>query len=360
MPKFDSKTFNAEVFQKYLQKVEPTKKNSLINSTILDRKPNEMARLLKDQVGGNYIIEPIKGDLTGKVQNYDGQTDIEYSSRDTFEQGKIVIGRMKGWQEKDFSTDISGEDYMPMAEEVKEYFDGVDFDDLIAVIKGIFNMADADNANFAKNHTLTVSALEDTTINEAITQAGGDKKNKYSVAFMGSKTALPLEKLQLVEYMKYTDANGITRNLSIGQVNGLVLIIDDEIPENTVYLLGDKFFEFDKVGAKNPDSLTYDPTTDGGVDVYSHKERTLIAPKYISFTKKNMATLSPTTEELADGTNWEVVNNGKSGSDKVLVSDKLIPIARIIISSVEATSSTDTTKAVSDDTTSTKTTSSTK
>ena len=81
MPKFDSKTWNDKVFQKYLNKVEPTKKNSLLNSIIVNKIVNKMARALNEQVGGNYIVEPIKGDLTGKVQNYDGQTDFTYDSR---------------------------------------------------------------------------------------------------------------------------------------------------------------------------------------------------------------------------------------------------------------------------------------
>lgn len=332
MPKFDSKTFNGEVFEKYVQKVEPTKKNSLVNSAILNKTVNQLARTLDEQVGGNFIKEPIKGDLTGKVQNYDGQTDFVYDSRDTFEQGKPIVGRMKGWTETDFATDITGgEDFMPMAEEVKRYFEGVDFDDLMAIIKGIFAMNDSSNGNFVTKHTYNVSALEDTTINEAITYAGGDMRDKYRIAFMNSLTALPLERLKVVEYLKYTDSQGITRNLSIGQFNGLLIVIDDSIPQNTVYLIGEKFIDYDKLPVDKANYMEYVRTEKGGVERFSRKERTLYSPQYISFTNKNVATLSATPEELADGENWEIANNGKTGAEKVLISDKLIPIARIVI-----------------------------
>lgn len=333
MPKFDSKTFNDKVFQKYLQKVEPTRENSLINSTIINKTVNKMARLLDEQVGGNYIVEPIKGDLTGKVQNYDGKTDFEYDSRDTFEQGKPIVGRMKGWTELDFSRDITGEDWTPMAEEVREYFDGVHFDDLMAIIKGIFAMDDSTNNNFSKNHTYTVKELTETSLNEAITYAGGDKRNKYKIAFMNSLTSLPLENKNAMEYMKYTDAQGITRNLGIAQLNGIIIIIDDLIPQDEVYILGENFFEVDDLPVDKADYMEYVRTDKGGREYYSHKERTLYSPKYISFTKANVNSLSATTEELANGSNWEIVNNGKSSGEKVFISDKLIPIARIKIDS---------------------------
>ena len=105
MAKFDSKTWNPNVFEKYMQKVPNVKENSLIKNGLLNAKPNMTARL-RDEVGGNYFTEPIKGLIDGEVLNYDGVVDMTATSRDTFEQGKIIIGRMKAWTEKDFSTEI--------------------------------------------------------------------------------------------------------------------------------------------------------------------------------------------------------------------------------------------------------------
>ena len=110
MAKFDSKTWNPTVFEKYMKKVPNVKENSLIKNGLLDSKPNMTARL-RDEVGGNYFVEPIKGLLDGQVLNYDGVVSMEATSRDTFEQGKIIIGRMKAWSEKDFSTELTGEDW---------------------------------------------------------------------------------------------------------------------------------------------------------------------------------------------------------------------------------------------------------
>lgn len=332
---FDSKTWNEAVFQKYMNKAESSRENALIKSNIFDEKANAMARTLDEQVGGNYIVEPIKGVLNGDVQNYDGVESLTATSRETFSQGKIVVGRMKGWAEKDFSAELTGEDFMPMAQEVKEYFEGVDQDDLLAIFKGIFASTDTGSKAFVDAHTLEAGKLGASTINKAITKACGDKKGKFRMIFANSADVEPLEELQLVEYLKYTDSEGITRDLTIASYNGRLLVVDDSIEAGTVYVVGEKFIEHDNVGAKKANEMARDAFTNGGVDTLIVRQRKLYAPKYISFTKKSMASSSPTKAELANGANWEVANNGKASGEKKYIDHKLIPIARIVLTGEE-------------------------
>lgn len=385
MAKFDSKTWNANVFQKYMEKAPSTKENALIKNGLLDAKPNMTARL-RDEVGGNYFTEPIKGLLDGDVLNYDGVVDLTATSRDTFEQGKIIIGRMKGWQEKDFSTELTGENFMPMAQEVKEYYEDVDQQDLLAILKGIFAMSD--DSGFIANHITDISedatdTLTATSLNSALQKACGDKKKNFKIAFMHSNVATNLENLNLLNFLKYTDKDGIERDLSLATYNGKLVVIDDEMPvlegydeatsatagalkvvssgattgqvnladvkatdfypENVAandyvvagtkyvtYVMGEKFFEYDNVGVKVPNEMDRDAKTDGGIDILYTRQRKLFAPKWISFTKASMSSNSPTRAELANGANWEVVNNGKSSSDKRYVNHKAIPVAEII------------------------------
>lgn len=389
MAKFDSKSWNPQVWEKYMRKVPNTKENALIKNGLLNAKPNMTARL-RDEVGGNYFTEPVRGLLDGEVLNYDGVQDLTATSRDTFEQGKIIIGRMKGWTEKDFSTELTGEDFMPLAEEVKEYYDAVDQADILAILKGIFAMNDG--SGFVDAHTTTINGnLTDTTMNSALQKASGDKKKVYSIVFMHSLPATHLENLNLITYLKYTDSNGIERDLTIGTYNGKLVVVDDDMPtkeveatyakstdtsvdtsktyytrtgagsttspyvytvvaeptgnpstsnyyemtaegytEYTSYVLGNKFFDYDNVGVKVPNEMFRDPKTNGGVDTLYTRQRKLYVPTWISFTKAQMETSSPTVAELANGKNWEVVNNGKSGSDKRFVNHKMIPLARII------------------------------
>ena len=233
MAKFDSKSWNPVVFEKYMNKVPNTKENSLIKNGLLNAKPNMTARL-RDEVGGNYFVEPIKGLIDGQVLNYDGVVDMEATSRDTFEQGKIIVGRMKAWTEKDFSTELTGEDFMPLAEEVKEYYDAVDQADILSILKGIFAMTDT-ASGFTDAHTTTVEGeLDATTLNRALQKACGDKKKNFKIAFMHSAVATNLENLNLLNFLKYTDENGIERDLSIATYNGKLVVIDDEMPVEEV------------------------------------------------------------------------------------------------------------------------------
>ena len=346
MAKFDSKTWNPNVFEKYRKKVPNVKENALIKNGLLNPVTNTRARL-SDEVGGNYIIEPIKGLLDGQVLNYDGVVDMTATSRDTFEQGKIIVGRMKAWTEKDFSTELTGEDWMKgLAEEVNEYYDGVDQNTLLAILKGIFAMNDG--SGFVDAHTTDISeettdnVVSAVTLNNAIQKASGDKKKLFKVAIMHSMVATNLENLNLLEYLKYTDSEGIQRDLGLATWNGKLVIIDDEMPTAvvgegddayttyTTYVLGEKFFDYDNVGVKVPNEMNRDPKTNGGLETLYTRQRKLFVPKWISFKKAQMASNSPTDAELEDGRNWEVVNNGKSGQAKAFVNHKMIPLARII------------------------------
>ena len=388
MPKFDEKSWNPNVFQKYLQKVPNTKLNEMIKSGVLYNNQSLASRLV-DGVGGNYITEPIKGLLDGDVINYDGVQNVTGTSRKTYEQGKIVIGRMKGFEEKDFSAELTGEDWVKdIAGEVAEYFQGVDQDDLLAILKGIFAMADTAGAKFVAKHTNDISGTENpnvgaTTLNKTTQKACGDHKGQFAFSFMHSEVATNLENLQLIDYLKYTDANGIQRDLGMATWNSKLVIIDDEMPSEfveatyavskdtevqagktyytksgskynvvasptgnpstssyyemtseehtlyTTYVMGRGFIEYADCGALVPNEMDRDAKTNGGKTMLITRQRKLFAPKYISFTKKSLATDSPTKEELATGTNWEIVNDGNTSS-KTYINDKLIPVARII------------------------------
>lgn len=344
MAVFDKKQWNDAVFQKYLKKVPNLKENSLVSNGVLEVNQSLAARLV-DGVGGNLLIEPIKGLLDGDYVNYDGNTDITTSSRGTFQQAKIVVGRAKGWEEKDFSTELTGVNFMEgIANEVAEYWQGVDMETILAILEGVFGMSDTHGAAFVEAHTLDVTEEEDdtlgaTTINKALQKAFGDKKKFVSMAFMHSAVATDLENLQLLEYKKYTDPNGITSNIEIAQIGNKTVIIDDDMPvetdeeagdKYTTYLLGKGAIEYCNVGVKVPSEVSRDAATDGGVDKLYTRQRKLYAPKYISW-KGARSIVSPTKEQLATGNNWEIVNDANpTANARVYVNHKLIPFGRII------------------------------
>lgn len=172
MALFDQKNFNGEVFGKYVDAVENLNRNQLLKSGALVEKP-QYASMLPDQVGGNYITVPIKARISGEADNYDGNTDITASSRGTYTHGRIVVGRAKGWTEKDFTTDISGEDFLPAVTEMAEYWDDVDQNTLLSTLKGVFSMTGKENLEFVNGHTYDISKntsdnmFMETTLNSA-------------------------------------------------------------------------------------------------------------------------------------------------------------------------------------------------
>lgn len=399
MGMFDSKNFNGEVFQKYVERIPNTKRNELIKSRAIRQRP-DLAQAMADQTGGNYITTPLLGLISGSTPtNYDGATNISPSGTETYTHSRVVVGRANGWTEKDFSFDITGgEDFMEnVAQQISEYWDEIDQDTLVHILNGIFKMNDTAGQAFIASHSYDVTGktnsngvlgcMDGTTMNTAMQRACGDNKGKFTLAAMHSNVATNLENLKLLVYLKYNDANGLERELTIGTLNGRLVLVDDSMPSEdipaeyaktadvaldntktyytrsgsagnytytavaspdvanigsyyemtaeayiryTTYVLGDGAIEYTDCGAKVPYEMDRDPKTNGGEDTLYSRQRKCWAPYGINFTKASMPSLSPTDAELETGANWELVNNGKSSTARKYINAKAIPIARIL------------------------------
>ena len=280
-----------------------------------------------------------------------------------------------------------------VASQVSEYWAGIDQDTLLAILEGIFAMSTGkENKEFVNEHTYDISKgafakgyVNATTLNIATQKACGANKSKFSLIVMHSAVATNLENLKLLTYLKFNDKDGVERELSLASWNGRLVLIDDSMPtkaidslyvrcnsndvgalkvttagtglgevaktnvekditdikENeyvqhiqnetvyTSYLLGDGAIDYVNIGAKVPAEMARDAKTKGGQTILYSRQRKVFAPYGISYTKKAQESLSPTNEELKNGTNWELVNN-KSSDSKKYIDHKSIPIARII------------------------------
>lgn len=386
MGKFDSKSFNEKAFKYSVDRIPNLKTNELKKSKALTGN-EDIKKVFSDEDGTAYARIAMSGLLEGDAVNYDGQTDITATSTKTFERGVVVVGRAKGFVEKDFSYDVTGgKDFMQnVAEQIADYKDGLDQNTLLAVLKGIFSMTGAKNLEFVNKHTTEVKGnIQATTLNTATNKACGANKKKFSLVFMHSDVSTNIENLNLLEHLKYTDENGITRELDLGTWNGKIVIIDDDMPtkdveatyvktndktivagktyytktgtkytavsnpvegsigdyyelsdeahtEYTTYVLGIGAIDFEDVGVKRPYEMDRDPSKNGGQDTLYIRQRKVFAPYGISYEKKVQASLSPTNEELENGSNWNLVNSGEeSEGDRSYINHKAIPIARII------------------------------
>lgn len=342
--KFDSKSFNPEAFGSYVDTLPQPNKNELVKSRVIVANA-EIKNLLSSQTGSYYTTRPIYGRIGGDALNYDGQTDITATNMDTYEQSIVAIGRAKAWTEKDFSFEITaGVDFMSeVAKQVASYWDDIDTGLIMSILKGIFAMTGEKNLEFVNGHTFDITDEVDneigaTTLNSAVQKASGDKRAKFTMAFMHSAVATNLENQNLLEFLKYTDANGVQRPLPLATWNGRLVIVDDGMPvevtedstKYTTYVFGDGAIDFADLGAKVPYEMGRDAAKNGGEDTLYSRRRMCYAPYGISYTKKSQATLSPTNAELEKGENWTLVHNGKSDSELKTINHKDIAIARII------------------------------
>lgn len=384
--KFDAKSFNPQAFKYKADRIPRTRMNEMRKSRVLTGNPDIRA-VFTTQDGTGYARLAMRGLLDGDAVNYDGQTDITATSTKTFEQGVVVVGRAKAWTERDFSFDITGgQDFMDnVAKQVAEYWQDIDQDTILAILRGVFSMTSTKGAEFVKKHTYVVDgSMEATTLNSATAQACGDHKKKFSMIFLHSVVSTNLENLNLLTALKYTDKDGVTRDLTLYTWNGKLVIVDDGMPveegyydatasttgavkivadtptpatgevklgavkpyygSKTLaagdyvvmdtyyisYVLGEGTINYEDIGAKVPYEMARDPKTNGGQDTLYTRQRKVFSPFGISYEKKVQASLSPTEAELANGQNWDLVHSGEdTEAERSYVNDKVIAICRI-------------------------------
>ena len=393
MAKFDSKSFNPQAFKYVVGRVPNMKMNEIKKSRALAANPDIKA-VFGSQGGTAYARLAMRGLIDGDAVNYDGQTDITATSTKTFEQGMVVVGRAKGWVEKDFSYDITGGmDFIEnVAAQVAEYKDGLDQDTLLSILKGVFAMTGTKNKEFVTKHTHDISNVVEgnvnaTSLNTATNNACGANKKKISLVFMHSDVATNLENLNLIAHLKYTDKDGIQRDLELGTWNGKMVVIDDDMPTEpitahyikckqtdkgalkvvaddatpgageikiadtkvsgvkagefvfyieagtayTSYALGTGSIAYEDIGAKVPFAMARDEKSNGGQDTLYMRQRKVFAPFGISYEKKSQTSLSPTDAELANGANWTLVNSGEDDeAAKTYINHKAIAICKIV------------------------------
>lgn len=242
---FNKKYWNDEVFQAYMDTLPHERLNMLLKSGAIRQRP-ELAAALAEATGGNYLTTPMTGRIGGDPVNYDGATNITLGDIGTYDHSRVVVGRARGWQELDFSFDITGgKDFMAeIAAQVSDYWDDVDEDTLTYVLTGIFAMTGAGNLGFVNNHSYnittkqnaagTLGVFDATTLNTAMQKAAGDRKSNFTLAIMHSAVATNLENLNLLTYIKENDANGMQRDTGMATLNGRLVMIDDNVPTKTI------------------------------------------------------------------------------------------------------------------------------
>lgn len=351
--KFDSKSFNPEAFGAYVKRIPNVNRTELAKCRAIGA--NESARLaLSTQTGSLYARIPYFGRISGKTsQNNDGATDIVSTNTSTYEQGFVTASRMDSWTEKSFSKNITaGVDFMDnVAAQISDYKQEVRQAMLLAILEGIFSMKTSGSTvaaraakEFLQKHVYDISGesgdaayVGAATLNNAIQRACGDNKGIFKLVIMHSEVATNLENLRLLKYLTYNDGDGITRDLEIGTWNGRTVLIDDGMPTEevtgegtsgtkyTTYILGESSIILDDIGDSVPYEMSRDPKVNGGQDTLYVRDRYICGVDGISFEKPATLTASAANDDLADGDNWQIVNDTAAA-----IPHKAIAIAKIV------------------------------
>lgn len=300
--------------------------------------------------GSNLYTVPFYNTLpTTEPVNYDGKTDIVAEETTGDALTGVVFGRAKAWSARDFVPDFHKAD--PMASiigQVARYWDKYDEKTVLAVLNALFGCTptDADIATAWALHKTDISAasgtvaaankLADTSIADAAVKACGDNANGlFSLAFMHSTVANNLAKLNLLEYRKYTDPQGIERQLPIADINGYTVITDDslidvsgDLPKYTTYLLGAGAIRTAQAPVKRPVSTDRDEAKNGGEDLLFTRRRLTFAANGFTWTGANKNTsgedlnvISPTLKGLSDVSNYDLKFDPKAVAMAMVVSN---------------------------------------
>ena len=93
----------------------------------------------------------------------------------------------------------------------------------------------------------------------------------------------------------------------------------------TTYVLGEGAIVLDDIGDSVPYEMSRDPKTNGGQDTLFVRDRYICGAEGISFEKPASITASASNDDLKNGENWAVINDGEKS-----IPHKSIPIVRII------------------------------
>lgn len=322
---FGGFVFDPEVFADYMAE-QPTWSNAIIASGILQEDATIM-NLIGSQ--GNVATLPFYKAMDIKdyePYNNDGLTDNTPKEISGGKQTAMLIQRMMAWKAQDFTRELTGADPMQhIANSVTNYYQQVWESELMNIVGAVMSLTEM------KTHVMDISAadssvteankIDETTMIYAQQKALGDMANGFGLAIMNSYILARYQALGLVEYMKYNNADGLTQEVNLPTINGLVVVPSDrytvdttgDVPKYTTLIVGrGAILTARKTNYENPYYTDYDPESKAGIEKLYTKEGRVLHPNGFSLKTDSIAGESPTKTELGTSGNWSLAFNEKN------------------------------------------------
>lgn len=299
-----------EVFNPYV--VQRTMELSAIFESGIAQRTQEFDRLAS--VGAKTVQMPFWGDLAGDDEVLDDNQALTPGKIQAQKDEAVILRRGRAWGANDLAANLAGDDPMrAIGDLVAAYWARRYQAALVATLTGVFaspSMADLVHDISGETGEAAVISAK-TTVDAA--QKLGDAKSQLTAIIMHSATEAVLAKQDLIEYIQPS-----TGSIEVPTFLGKRVIVDDGVPFDsetgayTTYLFGPGAVAY---GEGNP--VGFVPTeTDrdslAGEDYLINRRTFILHPRGVRFTSANVAGVSPSNAELADGDNWTRVYEPKA------------------------------------------------
>lgn len=322
---FGGFAFDADVFADYMAEL-PTWSNAIIASGILQEDQTIM-----DLIGtkGNVATLPFYKAMDiaeFEPYNNDGLTNNTPKEIAGGKQTAMLIQRMMAWKAKDFTRELTGANPIQhIANSVNNYYQQVWEAELMNIVNAVMQLEGMRNhvmdISTADSSVADANKIDETTMIYAQQKALGDAAGNFGIAIMHSAILARYKALGLVEYMKYNNANGLTQEVNLPTINGLIVVPSDRFtvdasgsfPKYTTTIVGrGAILTARKTNYENPYYTDYDPESSAGIEKLYTKEGRVLHPNGFDLDVSKIANESPTKVELGTKDNWSLAFNEKN------------------------------------------------
>lgn len=317
--------FDPEVFSGWMSE-QPTWNDRILASGILVH-DNTIMNLIgtEGNVATLRFYVPIDADEDPALNN-DGLTDNTPSEISGNKQTCMLIQRMKAWKAQDFTKELTGADPLThVGNSVAGYYRQTRAKDLMSTVDAVLGLSEMEN------HITDITAsggdvgdenkVSETTLIFAQQKAIGDSADTMGLLFLHSYIYARYKALGLVDYNKYTIPNAMNKEVELPTIGGFIPAVSDRftvdttglVPVYKTYMIGaGSILTCDKTNYEDDYAVKYDPETKAGIRSLYTKQGYVLHPNGFSIKQDNIATESPTVEELGNTANWKLAFNEKN------------------------------------------------
>lgn len=254
--------------------------------------------------GGRTINMPYWEDISGDSFVLTYEDDITIGKIQAGQDKAVLIERGNAWKSPDMQHILAGADpAAALGDMVAGYWAREMQKILLKELDGVF--ASTDMAGNVYEYT----TFDKTNAAEEILNALyklGDAHARLTAVACNSADALQID----LQSIASNNAQYITSYTEADRTSGRRIIVDDSIPQGTIYIFGEGAIGMGNGFVPVPTEVERQALKGAGIDILVNRRSFVLHPRGVAWIG-TAAGLSPTNTELATGTNWNRVYEPK-------------------------------------------------